>query len=102
MTFKVDGKTFGSFDQHIPTDHDHGGMNNTIGALNNNYNTSLTIAHAEFTPLGNQATAVQQYVAPRAEAASAPAPAAESGPIDWNALAAIATANFEATGHWFI
>jgi beta-glucanase (GH16 family) len=102
MTFKVDGKTFGSFDQHIPTDHDHGGMNNTIGALNNNYNTSLTIAHAEFTPLGSQAAAVQQYVAPRAEAASAPAPAADSGPIDWNALAATATANFEATGHWFI
>ena len=114
ITFRVDGVEKGVVTEHVPTDHDHGGINNVIGFLNNNPNTSLTVSHVEFTPYGGGASWAP---APSEEAsvqtggsASAllqaqpadPAPAQASGPIDWNALAAQVQANFEATGQWFI
>ncbi|MFC7691684.1 family 16 glycosylhydrolase [Paeniroseomonas aquatica] len=70
ITFKVDGVTKGTIDGNVPVDYDHGGMNNTIGFMNNNPNTSLTISHLEFTPLG------QSVVATPAPAQQAPAPSA--------------------------
>ncbi|MDN3564649.1 glycoside hydrolase family 16 protein [Paeniroseomonas aquatica] len=109
ITFKVDGVTKGTIDGNVPVDYDHGGMNNTIGFMNNNPNTSLTISHLEFTPLGQSVVATpapaQQAPAPSAPAPSAPAAApaavaADAGPVDWNALAAQVTAHYEATGRW--
>ena len=100
MTFKVDGKEMGSFDHHIPTDHDHGGMNNTIGAMNNNSNTAITVSNIQFTPLGHEPAATGTPVVAQVDHAAAPT--TDTGHIDWNALAAVATANFEATGHWFL
>ncbi|MDN3563808.1 family 16 glycosylhydrolase [Paeniroseomonas aquatica] len=116
ITFKVDGKTMGSFNQHIPTDFDHGGMNNTIGVMNNNPATSITVSHIDFTPLGASAPAaatasvavatpvadIALNLAATASATTAPVDTSHGEVIDWNALAAQVTANFEATGHWFI
>jgi hypothetical protein len=104
ITFKVDGVEKGSVDHHVPTDFDHGGINNTIGVLNNNANTSITVSHIQFTPLGET---VQPTPAPAptpspvetpAPVVSAPAPA--SGAVDWAAIAAQVTAHYEATGVW--
>lgn len=110
ITFKVDGKTMGSFNEHIPTDFDHGGMNNTIGVMNINPNTSITVAHIDFTPLGgtSASTAVAAAVSAAVAAVAvdtsvgASLTTTDGTPIDWNALAAIVTANFDSTGHWFI
>ena len=108
ITFKVDGKEMGSFNEHVPADFDHGGMNNTIGVMNNNPNTSITVSHIDFTPLGSTAAATPVVVAAAVSAdvagisVDASASAGHDGVVDWNALAAIVTANFEATGHWFI
>jgi len=111
ITFRVDGAEKGVVTDHVPTDHDHGGMNNTIGFLNNNSGTSLTVSQVDFSPIGGSSSftapaAVQEVVAPAPEQASAPAASTpapvDSGPVDWGALAAQATANYEATGHWFI
>ena len=112
ITFKVDGKEMGSFTDHVPADYDHGGMNNTIGVMNNNPNTSITVSHIDFTPLGNAAASTSAAVSAVVSAAvsadvagvsvDAVASANHDGVVDWNALAAIVTANYEATGHWFI
>jgi beta-glucanase (GH16 family) len=107
ITFKVDGNTMGSFNEHIPADFDHGGMNNTIGVMNNNPATSITVSHIDFTPLGSTAAATPVVVAAvTADVAGisvdASASTGHDGVVDWNALAAIVTANYEATGHWFI
>jgi hypothetical protein len=116
ITFSVDGKQMGVITDHVPVDYDHGGMNDTIGFLNNNPNTSITVSHVDFTPLGSP-TAVTQLTMLAATPASAadPAPAAvpepeaqpepeaashADAPIDWNAIAAQVQANFEATGFW--
>lgn len=103
ITFRVDGVEKGVVTDHVPTDYDHGGMNNTIGFLNNNPNTSITVSHVDFRPSGGGSwtpppqtggsTAPSQPSAPSA-------PAQQTGPVDWNALAAQATANYEATGSW--
>ena len=102
ITFKVDGVTKGTIDGNVPVDFDHGGMNNTIGVMNNNSNTSITVSHIEFTPLGET---VQAAPAP----APAPAPSPVVTPVasvsagavvDWNALAAQVEANYAATGRW--
>jgi glycosyl hydrolase family 16 len=81
ITFRVDGVEKGVVTDHVPADFDHGGMNNVIGFLNNNPNTSLTVSHVDFKPLGGGGggsgssapkAAVEQ--APAAETAAAPAP----------------------------
>jgi hypothetical protein len=105
ITFKVDGAEKGVITSHVPTDYDHGGMNNTIGVMNNNNNTSITVSHISFTPLGGSAPAPAP--APTPEPVQAPAPsntsggsAPASGAVDWNTIAAQVTANYNATGKW--
>ena len=114
ITFKVDGAEMGSFNEHIPVDFDHGGMNNTIGVMNTNNATSITVSNIDFAPLGTAAAAPTVAAAAAVEVAGISVDAAATvntaavdtshldAPIDWNALAATVTANFEATGHWFI
>lgn len=110
ITFSVDGKQMGVITDHVPVDYDHGGMNDTIGFLNNNPNTSITVSHVDFTPLGSPAAVTQLPTlaaasAPVADPAPATVPAPEAAshadvPIDWNAIAAQVQANFDATGIW--
>jgi hypothetical protein len=109
ITMVVDGQVQASYTNHVPADFAHGGMNDTIGFLNNNAHTSLTVFSVDFTPLGT-ATA-----APPASTVAAIGPAAamaspvnaspansSAAPIDWQALGAQAEANFAATGIWFL
>ena len=70
ITYQVDGQTKAVFTDHVPADFDHGGMNNTIGFLNNNGDTSITVRDVTYTPLGETAQR------PAAPAASAPIVAA--------------------------
>lgn len=86
ITFKVDGVVQGIVTEHVPVDFDNGGMNNTIGFLNNQPNTSMTVRQVDYTPLG---------------ITTAPVAAGTGAAVDWEALAAQAKANFAATGHWF-
>ncbi len=134
ITFKVDGVEKAVFTDNVPADFAHGGMNNTIGFLNNNPNTSLTVRDVTFTPQGGTAPAqaaapvVEQaphaaavvtaaepawddhaYQAPEAQPAwegewqgDARFQPGADGVIDWDALAAKVTANYEATGSWFV
>jgi beta-glucanase (GH16 family) len=113
ISFSVDGAYKGSITDHVPADHDHGGMNNTIGFLNNNGNTSITVSDVSFSPSGggggssaqaSTATALAQQDTSVAVAAApqdtpAPAPAA-SAPVDWNALAAEVNAYHDAHGYY--
>jgi beta-glucanase (GH16 family) len=110
ITFKVDGVEKGQITSHVPADFDHGGMNNTIGVMNTNNNTSITVSHINFTPLGGSAPTPT----PTPDPTPAPAPApstgggsssngggsSSGGAVDWNAIAAAVTANFNATGKW--
>ena len=144
ITYKVDGAEKAVFTDHVPVDFEHGGMNNTIGFLNNNPDTSITVRDVTYTPLGGQApaelssapaetstaaagsqavvdepvlvadTSAQPVEAGQDGGADAAAfantvshggwdwPADAAGNVDWNAAAAQVTANYEATGHWFI
>ncbi len=52
LTFRVDGSEKAVFTDHVPADYDNGGMNNTIGFMNINDNTSLTVRSMEYSPLG--------------------------------------------------
>lgn len=101
ITFRVDGAEKGVVTDHVPTDFDHGGMNNTIGFMNTNPNTSLTVSHVDFSPLGGSSAVAVQPAAVQAAPAASPAPA-QSGSTDWEALAAQVQANYDATGNWFI
>lgn len=106
ISFKVDNKEMGSFTENIPADFENGGMNNTIGVLNNNSATSITVSNIQFTPLGEQVASVVTSAASSYDAATGAAvtsiAAADTGYVDWDALAATVTANFEATGQWFL
>jgi len=129
ITYKVDGQQKGGFTDNVPTDFAHGGMNNTIGFLNNNPHTSITVREVSFDPLGGGGSAPEPRpapepqvdpISPQAEVVVAvrpqePEAAAAvdssdpyapwtdaSGHIDWNAVAAHVTANYEATGFWYI
>ncbi|WP_270937507.1 family 16 glycosylhydrolase [Falsiroseomonas oryzae] len=127
ITFKVDGAEKGVVTENVPVDFAHGGMNNTIGFLNNNPNTSITVRDVSFTPLGEAAPAPSAAAPAAAETAwdvAVPAQNAiiateavavqtgsgsgldawtdANGMVDWNALAAHVTSNYEATGQWFI
>jgi beta-glucanase (GH16 family) len=110
ITMKVDGSTAATFTDHVPVDFDHGGLNDTIGFLNISNNTSITVDHVSYTPLGADATATASVNTAAAVsvpnidvAASAVASVstADAAHVDWDALAAQVTANYEATGLWF-
>lgn len=106
ITFRVDGAEKGVVTNNVPTDFDHGGMNNVIGFLNNNPNTSVTVSNVNFSPSsggggGGPSVSVPSVAQPEpAPPAAQTTPAASSGAIDWNALAAQITANYQATGSW--
>jgi len=111
ITFKVDGAEKGVITNNVPADFANGGMNNTIGFLNNNPDTSLTVRDVSFTPLGGSAPQplqpVEDIVVVSPAETAAPAPAADpwtpdvGGYVDWNAIAAQVQANYDATGYWF-
>jgi beta-glucanase (GH16 family) len=52
ITMSIDGQVKAVFTDHVPADFDHGGMNNTIGALNLNANTSIAIDSVSYHPFG--------------------------------------------------
>lgn len=96
ITYGVDGETVGTITKNVGADHAHGGINEVFGLMNTNWHTSMTVYEVSYTPMG-QANA--------AASANSPAPGGTTGgsaAVDWYALAAIATANYEATGFWFI
>jgi hypothetical protein len=99
MTYLVDGVQQWEVTQYVPKDYDNGGMNNVVGWLNTNYNTSMTVTQVDYVPLGvtGSTPVVETPTAPGTTTPTAPAPAT----IDWAALAAQAEANFLATGHWY-
>lgn len=97
ITFKVDGQVEGTVTSNVPTDFANGGINNTIGILNNNPDTSITVSDIDFKPLDSG------VVAPAPQPSPIQAPTSSDGTlVDWYALAAQATANFEATGQWYL
>jgi len=75
ITFLVDGVVTGFVTDHIPLDYDAGGMNNTIGFINQGYNTSLVVRDVDYKPLG---------LGPIAPIVADPS---LNTPPDWNALA---------------
>jgi beta-glucanase (GH16 family) len=111
ITFKVDGAEKGVITDHVPLDFASGGMNNTIGFMNNNPDTSLTVRHVEFTPLGETAPDSAPAFNPEFEPTILPASEepvitpdviSHDGPVDWNAIAAQVMANYAATGSWHL
>jgi hypothetical protein len=128
ITYNVDGVEKAVFTENVPIDFAHGGVNNTIGFLNNNSNTSVTVRDVTYVPLGEAAPAepaapAEEIWVPQASAAAAeeiwapqasPAPEAPAeedtfarwtnadGHVDWNAVAEHVIANYEATGYWFV
>jgi len=112
ITFSVDGQQKGTITDHVPVDYAHGGMNNTIGFLNNNPNTSITVDNVSYTPLGDDAAAhlpAAAAAAPDATdttaAATTPSAAdlmASSGSIDWNAIATLVQGNYQHDGYWHL
>ncbi len=112
ITMNVDGKTLATFTDHVPVDYAHGGMNDTIGLLNTNANTSITVSHVDYVPLGGSATSTVSTVASSvvntATTATTAAvnalgePLLADGSVDWYTLAATVTANFQATGQWHL
>lgn len=107
ITFKVDGTEMGTITSHVPTDYDHGGMNNTIGVMNTSSDTSIAVSNVSFTPLGSETSAtVSTDTSETTETASATTTSTSStsdgSAVDWNAVAAQVTANYETTGHWFL
>jgi hypothetical protein len=105
LTYKVDGVQQWVVTQYVPIDHDNGGMNDTIGWLNNNANTSLTVYDVSYVPLGSTASApvggTPVATTPPTTTAPTPGTTTSDAPIDWTALAAQAAANYAATGHWY-
>jgi len=75
ITFLVDGVVTGFVTDHVPLDYDAGGMNNTIGFINQGYNTSLTVRDVDYQPLG---------LGPITPIVADPS---LNTPPDWNALA---------------
>ncbi len=93
ITYFVDGTEMGAVTNKVGADHAHGGVDEVFGLMNRSDNTSMTVYEVSYTPSGGTAPAAPQ-------ANQAPAQHAAS-PIDWEALAAVATANFEKYGYWF-
>jgi Glycosyl hydrolases family 16 len=120
VAFEVDGAEVGRITEHVPRDYDDGGMNNTIGFINNNPASTLTVRQVDYTPLGGDSNSGgggsddggSSDPVPDGQA-SAPPPSPEApdetggtvgtgGEPDWNAIAAAVTANHAATGEWFV
>jgi hypothetical protein len=108
ITINVDGKTQAVFTDHVPTDYAHGGMNDTIGFLNTNPSTSITVSQVDYVPLGGTATSTAGTVVNALASTAAAAantlgePLLPDGSVDWYTLAARVTANYEATGQWHL
>ncbi|RYH12514.1 MAG: glycosyl hydrolase family protein [Alphaproteobacteria bacterium] len=102
MTYLVDGVQQWEVTQYVPKDFDNGGMNNVIGWLNTNYDTSMTVTQVDYVPLGVTGTA-PVVEAPTTPGTTTPVTTTPTAPaaIDWEALAAQAAANYAATGHWY-
>lgn len=96
VSFTVDGRDAGTVWMETK-DAANGGSNVVFGLMNKNDATSITVYDLSYTPSGGGSSAS----APQAQPSSAPAPAAQGGQVDWNALAAQMTANHAATGDWF-
>jgi len=106
ITFKVDGVEKGVITDHVPADYEHGGMNNTIGFLNNSPNTSITVSHVEFTPLGGSApdredtSTTEPDSSADSTSAVVSASAGQSASVDWNEIARQLLDHHQATGSW--
>jgi hypothetical protein len=74
ITMTVNGEVKAVFTENVPVDFDNGGMDNTIGFLNNNPNTSLTVREVSYTPMGGEAA----WVPPPMQA-----PAYDEGDDGW-------------------
>jgi hypothetical protein len=57
ITYLVDGQVKATFTDNVPVDYANGGMNNTIGFLNNNPDTAITVRDVSYVPLGDSAPA---------------------------------------------
>ncbi len=108
VTINVDGKQQAVFTDHVPTDYAHGGMNNTIGFLNTNANTSISVSQVDYVPLGGNGNSVVNNVVNTVSNTVASTvntlgePLLADGSIDWYTLGATVTANFHATGQWHL
>ena len=111
ITINVDGKTQATFTDHVPVDYAHGGMNDTIGFLNTNTNTSITVSQVDYVPLGSSTSTFTPTVNNVVNAVVSTAtsavntlgePLLSDGSIDWYTLAATVTANYHATGQWHL
>ncbi len=90
ITYNVDGKEQAVYTEHVPADFAHGGMDHVFAFLNISPYTSLTITDARYEPLDP------------ALANAPPPPQPVEEVVDWDALAAQATANYIATGQWYL
>lgn len=106
ITFLVDGAEVGRITDHVPADYDDGGMNNTIGFINNNPASTLTVRQVDYTPLGtggdtgnNGGGGGGTTGGSGGEWGGSPPPPSGSEP-DWDAIAAVVTAIQGATGAW--
>jgi beta-glucanase (GH16 family) len=100
ITIEVDDRTQAVYTEHVPQDYAHGGMDQVFAFLNLRPETSLTVLDASYVPL--ESLYGPQPALPAADVAPAPAPAPAEEWVDWNAIAAQATANWQATGVWFV
>jgi len=96
ISYDVDGNAMGTVTKRVGADHAHGGINEVFGLMNTNWHTSMTVYEVSYTPMAE----AQAWSPPVAVEAGFNL-SVGAGPIDWNALAAAVTANFEATGQWF-
>ena len=96
ITYYVDGNAMGTVTKRVGADYAHGGINEVIGLMNTNWHTSMTVYEVSYTPMAE----AQAWSPPVAVEAGFNL-SVGAGLIDWNALAAVVTANFEATGQWF-
>lgn len=128
VTMTVDGEHKIDWSVNVPADYAHGGVNLTLGAINLNLDTSITVYDIKYDPLdpslighytslsGTSLTGVPPADATTTPATTpppevvtdpAPVPATDPAPapaeqVDWNAIAAQVQANYEATGTWYV
>jgi hypothetical protein len=100
---KVDGVERAVFTEHVPADFEHGGVDRVFAFLNLHPETAIVVTDVTYEPLAADPPATSAEPSPTAETSSDPwAQCMVNGQIDWNAAAAHVTANYEATGQWFI
>ncbi|MDO9710747.1 family 16 glycosylhydrolase [Paracraurococcus lichenis] len=59
VTFYVDGRSWGSFTDHVARDYDHGGVNMTISIMNTNPNTAITVYEVSYHASGGAGVAAE-------------------------------------------